>query len=496
MKQKLTAVILTCLVSLPLFSQPQQEEATAESMFYDAAFWYVEEQDFQEAAYLYRQVLKLDPENANAKYLLGMCYLNIKGMEEEAIPLFLEATKGINLKYKEAKFEMKQSPHHTWYYLADAYRKTNQLDKAMEALESFKDLIDFEKHYHIRLTEEFTEEVERAKTIWDNELKLQALYFDRPVNTTEDDYSAVISADRKMMVWVTSKAFYEAMYMSIYEEGEWSTPFEIGPQIVSDGNLFPTGLSNDGSTMLLVYRPEEGNSDIWYSQFDGSSWSPAQPVHGAINTTDNEEHASFSPDGNRIYLTTDRKGGKGGLDIWYSDRQEDGQWGEPFNMGGTINTAEDETSGYIAPDGGRFIFASKGHFNMGGYDIFRSEKEIDGRWSETSNMGYPVNTTGDDTYFVPLSNGMSGLYSRFTTVGIGMTDLWYMEIGGEEGFVSGGMVLAIDTRQKISRRPFAIIMVDEASGEEIEVLYDAETDTFKAYSDQNRTFKVVSYKEK
>ena len=102
--------------------------------------------------------------------------------------------------------------------------------------------------------------------------------------------------------------------------------------------------------------------------------------------------------------------------------------------------------------------------------------------------------SGDDLYFVPLNEGLNGLYSRYTNEAVGMTDLWYVEIQGEDGFVTDGLVLAVDTREGLSNKNFAVILVDEATGEEIEVLYDAETDSFKALSSQNKTYRVVSYK--
>jgi hypothetical protein len=493
MKRILPAFILSCILVFPTFGQ--EEEETGQFLFEEADYWYTEEEDYLEASFLFKRLVNKEPDNANAKFLLGMCYNNIQGMEQEAIPYLTEATKDITLKYKPNRYSVKQAPHHSWYYLADAYRKTNQLDEAMKALEQFSGLKNFEKHYNVALTEEFTKQVERAKIIKDAQLNMRALYFKEPINTVNDDYDGVISADGKMMVWATHKAFREAVYMSRREGSNWSMPVEIATQIVSEGNLFPTGLSADGSTLLMAYRPTRGNTDIWYSQFDGMFWSPAQPVHGAINTNADEEHASFSPDGNRIYFSSDRRGGEGGLDIWYSDRQADGQWGEPVNMGENINTKEDETCAYIAPAEGRFIFASKGHFNMGGYDIFRCEIENDGSWGQPTNIGFPVNTTGDDTYYVPLNDGLSALYTRFTNVAIGRNDLWYVEIQGEEGFVSGGLVLAMDTREGLASKDFAIIVVNEATGEEIEILYNKEDDSFKALSGENSSYKVISYKQ-
>jgi len=490
MKRFLSVAILISCVFLPLTSQ----DLSTEELFYDALFFYEEEEDFQEAEYLFRKVLSQEPDNANVKFQLGMCYNNILGQEHMGIRYFQEATENIDLKYKPNRFTEKKAPHHTWFYLAEAYRKTNQMDSALNALTQFQSLKNFEKNYNVRITEDEIKAVERAKIIRDAELNLRALFFNEPINTPNNDYSGVISANGKMMVWVNSKTFYEAVYMSTREGYNWSQPILITPQIVSDGDLFPTGLSADGTTLLLVKDPKKGNKDIWYSRYDGLLWSAAQPLHGAVNSNADEVHASFSPDGERIYFSSDRRGGMGGLDIWYSDKQQNGLWGEPVNMGEQINTEKDETSAYIAPAEGRFIFASQGHFNMGGFDIFRAEMQVNGTWGQPTNIGYPINTTGDNTFYVPLNDGLSGLYSRFSNDAVGMLDLWYIEIVGEEDFISGGLTLQVE-KKGLSPKDFAIIVVDEETGEEIEVLYDTETDTFKAIAGQNKTYKVISYKQ-
>ena len=121
--------------------------------------------------------------------------------------------------------------------------------------------------------------------------------------------------------------------------------------------------------------------------------------------------------------------------------------------------------------------------------------EVDGSWSQPTNIGYPVNTTGDNIQFVPINDGLSGLYTRFTNEAIGLRDLWYIEILTEEGFVSDGLTLAVD-KPGISRDDFAIILVNTKTGEEIEVLYDSNTDSFKALAGEKSSYKVISYKQK
>ena len=148
MKRILPAFILSCILVFPTFGQ--EEEETGQFLFEEADYWYTEEEDYLEASFLFKRLVNKEPDNANAKFLLGMCYNNIQGMEQEAIPYLTEATKDITLKYKPNRYSVKQAPHHSWYYLADAYRKTNQLDEAMKALEQFSGLKNFEKHYIFR----------------------------------------------------------------------------------------------------------------------------------------------------------------------------------------------------------------------------------------------------------------------------------------------------------------------------------------------------------
>ncbi len=477
------------MLAIPLLAQ------STEDTFYDALYFYEEEEDFQEARYLYYEVLSKEPNNANVKYLIGMCYNNIRGEEQKGIPYFIEATHSITSKYKKNKYTEKRAPHHSWFYLAEAYSKTNQMDEALAALTTFKELKEFDSKYNARITEEAVLAVERAKIIKDAAINIRGLYFNEPINSPADDYNGVISGDGNVMVWANTKTFYEAVYMSIRQNNQWGVPELITPQIVSDGNLLPAGLSFDGTSLLLVKSDKRGNTDIWISQFNGSIWSPAEEITGEINSGSNEDHASFSPDGRYIYFSSDRRGGEGGLDLWYSERERDGTWGKPVNMGDQINTDKDESSVFIAPSGERLIFASKGHFNMGGYDIFRCELKEDATWSQPTNIGYPLNTTSDNTFYVPINNGMQALYTRFSNEAIGKLDLWYVEIIDAEDFVSEGLTLSVDPPE-ISQKDFAIILVNTETGEEIEVLYDADTDSFKALAGEKSSYKVISYKQK
>ncbi|HER08678.1 MAG TPA: tetratricopeptide repeat protein [Bacteroides sp.] len=489
MKRLFAVIVLICAAFMPSAAQDEP----AEELFYDADFFYTQEEDYEEAAYLFRQLLRKEPDNAHAKFLLGMCYLNILGEEHLAIPYFQEASEKISLNFRANRYTEKNAPHHTWFYLGEAYRINNQLDEALEALDEFQSLKEFEKKYNLRITEEARGAIERAKIIKDAPLEVRMHLYEEPINTTRNDYSGVISGNEEMMVWVRSQAFYEAVMMSTKVNGEWTVPINITPQLRSDGDLFPTGLSMDGTTLLLVKRRRSG-SDIWYSQYDGLIWSPAVPLHGEVNSRWVEDHASFNPEGNRIYFSSDRRGSVGGLDIYYSRLQPDGSWGKPVNMGKEINTEKDETSAYVSPDKSRFIFSSRDHFTMGGYDIFRCERQEDGSLGKPVNIGFPINTTGDNTFYVPLGDGMSGIYSRYSVDGLGGQDLWFVQIVPENGVIRTTLPVT-GIPGGLSHRDFTIVVVDEQTGEEIEVHYDAGRDTFQVQSGADKNYRVTPYKQ-
>jgi len=473
-------LIIGLLLIAPLFSICAQDQ-DPEELYDDAEFFFARE-DFEESAYLFRQLTKIEPANYNAQYMLGMSYLNIPGQEALAIPCFLKASESIDLKYKPRRYSEKNAPHHTWYYLGDAYAMTNQLDLALEAYSTFQSLKNFEKKYNIGVTEQRVKAVERAKIIQDAPLDLRASCLAEPINTAESDYAAVISANENVIVWIHSQRFYEAMMMTRKVDGKWSDPVNITPQVMSDGDLFPTGLSKNGDSLLMVKRGDL-DSDIYFSTFDGNLWSVAEPVHGEINSNFTEDHASFSPDGQRIYVSSARRGSLGGLDIWYSDCLPDGTWGEPVNMGKAINTANDETSAFVSPDGSMFIFSSNGHFNMGGYDIFSSLMMKSGHWSGPMNMGYPINTTKDNLYFVPVKDGQSGLYTRYTDECIGKEDLWFIDIFSYEETVAGSLT-------RLSEYDFSITL-DDQSGETIKLEYDAVNDKITVTSESGKTYRVI-----
>jgi Tol biopolymer transport system component len=123
---------------------------------------------------------------------------------------------------------------------------------------------------------------------------------------------------------------------------------------------------------LYLYKDENGG-DIYVSKMrDDSTWSRAETISDNINSKYSENSVSISPDGKTLFFTSDRPGGKGGIDVYYSQLDKKGRWGKPVNIGAPINTPADDDGPFIDYDNKTLYFSSRAHAGMGGYDIFVS----------------------------------------------------------------------------------------------------------------------------
>ncbi len=260
----------------------------------------------------------------------------------------------------------------------------------------------------------------------------------RALNSTFSDYDPVISADGLVLMFASrrpatpkeiakKKESLEHIYESDFntKTKKWSAP-KILPTTINPEDRMdcPLALSNDGQQLFIYRDDNKKNGDIWLSTLTGDDWGEPVKLPEPINTVKYQEtKAGLSPDGKTLYFVSDRPGGLGGKDIYYSERGADGNWGNAINIGAPINTADDEEGVYIHPDGKTLYFSSKGHGGFGGYDVFRSDY-VDGKWSEPVNMGAPINTTDDDVFFVMQADGKTGYYSSSHAGGMGEQDLY------------------------------------------------------------------------
>jgi hypothetical protein len=202
----------------------------------------------------------------------------------------------------------------------------------------------------------------------------------------------------------------------------------------TQGHDASVGLTADAS-QLFIFRSNETlpTGALYHTEIqENNSWSEPVMLDEAINSAEYvEPSACISPDGNTIYFSSNREGGLGGKDIYRLVKLPNGKWSQALNLGPGINTAHDEDSPFIHPDGKTMYFSSTGHKGMGGYDIYSSISDSNGRWSAAVNMGYPLNTPDDDIHFVITEDSKTAYYSSARPGGVGEADLYSAWMDGE-----------------------------------------------------------------
>jgi outer membrane protein OmpA-like peptidoglycan-associated protein/tetratricopeptide (TPR) repeat protein len=391
-----------------------QDKKDFKNKFIEAEYFFFRN-DYREAAFLYNELLKTDPANANLNFLTGACYLSLQGEKDKAIPYLEKAIASISPGYREGNYKERNAPKEAWFALAKAYHIAGRFADATEYYTKYKNVMRLSEVAEIEFVNKHLNNVELARQMLKDTLEFDFFALDPAINASTANYHAVYAEDDSVLIYMADKPFYAAIMMSRKTAGGWTPPETLNPQLEADDNVYVCDISSDGKELYLM-RMDEYDRNLYISNFKSGRWSPMQPLDWNINSEFNEQHASISKDKRKLYFTSDRPDGNGGMDIYISTRFPDGSWGSPVNAGKTINSIYSEATPFISNDGKTLFFSSMGHPNIGGYDIFYSTALPNGQWSAPANMGFPLNTCDDDLFFNPLHNGELALFTSFNSM--------------------------------------------------------------------------------
>ncbi|HUW07568.1 MAG TPA: OmpA family protein [Williamwhitmania sp.] len=411
--KRLLLTLLTLLLFITGMAQESNLPRSFKDVFTDAEYYFMYT-DYQEALALYQQAQKMQPANFNINYRIGVCLLNISGLKTKALAYLEYASQHVSSQYQEGSYKETFAPTTVWLYLGDAYRIDNKLKEAIECYEKFKSQLDTKDLYNHDFVDQQISACKKAELFLKKPVKtdLEIINFNFP--NLELAYNPVISEDGSSLFFTQHKKFYQAIYWSKKENGNWSEPESLNIPLQLEGEISISSCSADGKE-IFVFVNDHGNGEVYHSTFNGKSWSRAEKLNKNINTPFWETNASISTDGKTLYFTSNRKGGYGGLDIYKSMKDAEGNWGPAENLGPEINTPYNEESPFFCEDKNTLIFTSQGHENMGGYDIFFSKLGDDGKFSTPINLGYPINTTDDNLFFCPICDqGIKGIIFHHT----------------------------------------------------------------------------------
>lgn len=263
------------------------------------------------------------------------------------------------------------------------------------------------------------------------------------VNTALDEYWPSVTGDGLQLIFtreVKRAAGYgrdfnrdrqEDFYISRWvKEGYWGTARNAGAPLNTAGNEGAQSISSDGRSMYFTAcdrNDGQGRCDIYFSTYDGNRWSPGANLGQPVNTAYWESQPSISPNGRMLFFVSNRPGGMGGMDIWYSVMDNNGRWNRPVNPGKAINTAGDEFSPFIYFNGKTLYFSSNGRESFGGHDIYVTTMNRDSTWTTPENLGPPVNTPADETGLVIESSGRRAYFSSVREKERGK-DIFYLDL--------------------------------------------------------------------
>ncbi|MCE3278914.1 MAG: ompA [Bacteroidetes bacterium] len=217
--------------------------------------------------------------------------------------------------------------------------------------------------------------------------------------------------------------YYEDVFVSYRLGDKWLTPSSIGSNINTVNHDASIALSADGQKLFVFHSTEKDGGDIYMSLLKGEVWGTPEPLGPEINTKYWEGSVSLSANESTLYFASERPGGLGGRDIYLSKKMPDGSWGKAENMGPSVNTPYNDDSPFIHPDGITLFFSSEGHSSIGGYDIMYSTFR-GGKWGEPVNIGGPINTTEDERFYVLTADGEHGYFSSDRNGGFGQQDIY------------------------------------------------------------------------
>ena len=391
--------------------------------------YYIGQAKYQDALPFYLSVLNDSPDNSNVNYRIGQCYMHILGEQMKALPYLQKAVKEIDPKYVEGRYKQTAAPPEAWLLLGDAYHRDNQLRNASFAYYQYKDLIGDSDKDRLEMINKKIEGLGISYEFQRSEHTYGLFNMGNVINTRFSDYNPVMNADQNTLIYTQYWESYDRIVISYRKNGAWTTPVELNNQIGSEGDCYTSSLSADGKELFLVRYGDIGY-DIYETQFVDSTWQKMKPVNGKVNTRHRESSACISGDGKTLYFSSDRPGGYGGFDL-YKATWEDGSWEGITNLGKIINTKGNEEAPFLTADGRVLYFSSNGHETIGNMDILYSDLGDDGEWEEPVNIGLPVNTTGDDVFFIFFEDTHTGYLSRDLPEGYGKNDIYELKISND-----------------------------------------------------------------
>lgn len=337
----------------------------------------------------------------------------------------------------------------TYFYLAACLMSVGEYTEALQNINRFiqnpnakENLIN--QAYQMRACAEFSIQA-LAQPV-----EFKPVNAGEGVNTILPEYYPTLTVDGQLLLFTRRiimsepEEEQEDFYVSKFNEktSSWSEAKAMPPNINTLWNEGAPTISGDGKKIIFVActdnsgvnyganRTGKGSCDLFITEKIGNQWTNPINLPGGVNTSNWETQPSLSADGKTLYFirAIRSREGRSNSDIYVSQLQSNGLWSEATRLSNIINSSQNEESVQIHPDGKTLYFASRGHVGLGGSDLFVSQLNENGQWSKPVNLGYPINTRFDENSLLVSAQGDIAFFASDREGGYGSLDIYWFEL--------------------------------------------------------------------
>lgn len=372
------------------------------------------------------KAIDIDPEFLEASMLLGDVYMASKKFEK-ATAIYEEVIVRNSIKYPEVFFFAGYSFYQLQNYKKSIQHLNSYISKSTGSVQREK-----RANYLIGCSQ-------FAINAMKNPVAFNPVNAGDSINTPGDEYINALRSDGLVMYFTGrvktdfQKNGGDDFYFS--RRGDVSLPWQksqkVGPPVNTAGDEGALTISPDGRYLLFAgcHWPDGfGSCDIYVSGISGEAIEDPVNLGQVINSAKWESQPSLSTDGRTLFFSAIRPSGFGNSDLYSSYLQDDGEWSNPQNLGENINTEGSEMAPFIHPDGQTLYFSSDNHIGMGGMDLYFSRKDSTGGWGMPVNLGFPVNTPGEEINIIVNATGDKAYISADKYEGKGGFDIFEFDL--------------------------------------------------------------------
>jgi outer membrane protein OmpA-like peptidoglycan-associated protein/tetratricopeptide (TPR) repeat protein len=335
---------------------------------------------------LYEQAIALDARNHKAIYRAAICYLEVDALEN-ALEYFENVKQMNDTTLKDFGFWYAKAAYYNQQFdTAQAYLKRTSFThgkEAMQLLANITNAVNLQKIKKDYIVENLGE----------------------PLNSNKTEIAPLISKDKKTIIFTRNEhetKLHEDKESPIFEykiwqanlknDNHWTEPENI--TALEGSKIITSQLTDDDHKLYL-----QQGGDLFFSEKQNGDWTKPSYLDGYVNQANQKEHSCFVYDFGKKMILSSTLNTNGNFDLFEVQLRRDGTWGLPTPLS-LLNSTEDEITPFVSEDGKTLYFSSKGHTGIGGFDVYKATfDEQTQTWGKPENLGMPINSVSDDTYF-------------------------------------------------------------------------------------------------